>query len=76
MSTSEIDNCSVQVLDLDPRAKQMFLSIKRISLFDHTCFHYFNPDYFIYIVIRIEETKLVCAIARTYFFFFHIGVLK
>ena len=65
MSESEINNCSVQVLDPDPRATNNNIYNKNYFIFEKfgSGLIIFSASYGLYGVIRIEETKLVCAIS-------------
>ena len=70
MSESEISSCSVQVLDPDPRVKRVSLKVKILFYGKYTiAFSWFLVQMTVfYSVIRIEETKLVCAVSRKIFF--------
>ena len=82
MSKSEINDCSIQLLDPDPRVKKSFYiktilikkkKVKKEGINPQTMKIVFLLFLVVtgvfYGVIRIEETKLVCAISRKYFLF-------
>ena len=64
MTKSEINNCSIQLLDPDPvvlnGCREHFFVFRKPNI----VFMLFVVQMILYGVIRIEETKLVCVISR------------